>query len=172
MVTLQTWRERMSEDMRLRDFRPRTQEGYLLAVRQFMDRTAREPEAITDGDVRAYFLYLREDKKLAPSTINAAGGGGVRAIARDVVTKRFVEHAALAEAVNPVAVAAAVWQVAAIVTGEEVPGRHQRALGERGARHLGDSELSRRIPPSEAANECASFARDGRRGSRPTSLAA
>ena len=72
MVTLQTWRERMSEDMRLRDFRPRTQEGYLLAVRQFMDRTAREPEAITDGDVRAYFLYLREDKKLAPSTINIA----------------------------------------------------------------------------------------------------
>ena len=72
MVTLQTWRERMSEDMRLRDFRPKTQEAYLLAVRQFMDRTAREPEAITDDDVRAYFLYLREDKKLAPSTINIA----------------------------------------------------------------------------------------------------
>jgi site-specific recombinase XerD len=72
MVTLQTWRERMSEDMRLRDFRPRTQEAYSLAVRQFMDRTAREPEAITDDDVRAYFLYLREDKKLAPSTINIA----------------------------------------------------------------------------------------------------
>jgi site-specific recombinase XerD len=72
MVTLKTWRERMSEDMRLRDFRPRTQEGYLLAVRQFMDRVAREPQAITDEDVRTYFLYLREDKKLAPSTINIA----------------------------------------------------------------------------------------------------
>jgi site-specific recombinase XerD len=72
MVTLKTWRERMSEDMRLRDFRPRTQEGYLLAVRQFIDRVAREPETITDEDVRAYFLYLREDKKLAPSTINIA----------------------------------------------------------------------------------------------------
>jgi hypothetical protein len=62
-------RERMSEDMRLRDFRPRTQDAYSLAVRQFMDRTAREPEAITDDDIRAYFLYLREDKRLAPSTI-------------------------------------------------------------------------------------------------------
>ena len=72
MVTLKTWRERMSEDMRLRDFRPRTQEGYLLAVRQFIDRVAREPEVLTDEDVRAYFLYLREDKKLAPSTINIA----------------------------------------------------------------------------------------------------
>jgi len=28
MVTLHTWRERMSEDMRLRDFRPRTQGAY------------------------------------------------------------------------------------------------------------------------------------------------
>lgn len=72
MVTLDNWRLRMSEDMRLRDFRPRTQEGYLLAVRQFMDRVAREPEALTDEDVRTYFLYLREDKKLAPSSINIA----------------------------------------------------------------------------------------------------
>jgi site-specific recombinase XerD len=72
MVTLKNWRERMSEDMRLRDFRPRTQEGYALAVRQFLDRMQREPEALTDEDVRGYFLYLREDKKLAPSSINIA----------------------------------------------------------------------------------------------------
>lgn len=72
MITLDTWRARMSEDMRLRDFRPRTQQGYLLAVRQFIDRVAREPETFTDEDVRAYFLYLREDKKLAPSSINIA----------------------------------------------------------------------------------------------------
>ena len=38
MVTLKNWRERMSEDMRLRDFRPRTQEGCYpscSAVRRF-----------------------------------------------------------------------------------------------------------------------------------------
>lgn len=72
MVTLENWRERMSEDMRLRDFRPRTQEAYLLAVRQFIERVAREPETFTDEDVRAYFLYLREERKLAPSSINIA----------------------------------------------------------------------------------------------------
>src|SRR5512139_3865157 len=72
MVTLENWRDRMSEDMRLRDFRPRTQEGYALAVRQFLDRVAREPETLTDEDVRAYFIYLREQKKLAPSSINIA----------------------------------------------------------------------------------------------------
>jgi integrase/recombinase XerD len=32
----------------------------------------RAPEALTDEDVRGYFLYLREDKKLAPSSINLA----------------------------------------------------------------------------------------------------
>ena len=72
MVTLENWRERMSEDMRLRDFRPRTQEGYALAVRQFLDRMQRAPQTLTDEDVRGYFLYLREDKKLAPSSINLA----------------------------------------------------------------------------------------------------
>ena len=72
MVTLENWRARMSEDMRLRDFRPRTQESYLLATRQFIDRVGRSPETFTDEDVRAYFLYLREEKKLSPSTINVA----------------------------------------------------------------------------------------------------
>ncbi|MBK8999525.1 MAG: phage integrase N-terminal SAM-like domain-containing protein [Myxococcales bacterium] len=72
MVTLETWQARMSEDMRLRDFRPRTQEAYLVATRQFMDRTQKEPPEITDEDVRRYFLYLREDKRLSPSSINIA----------------------------------------------------------------------------------------------------
>jgi len=72
MVTLKTWRERMSEDMRLRDFRPKTQDAYLLAVRQFMEWVELNPDALTDEHVRAYFLYLREGKKLAPSTINIA----------------------------------------------------------------------------------------------------
>lgn len=72
MATSKTWQERLSEDMRLRDFRPRTQEAYALAVRQFMDRTGREQDDLTDEDVRAYFLYLRDEKKLAPSTINVA----------------------------------------------------------------------------------------------------
>jgi len=72
MVTLENWRTRMGEDMKLRDFRPRTQEGYTLAVRLFLDHVRREPETLTDEDVRAYFLYLREERKLAPSSINIA----------------------------------------------------------------------------------------------------
>ncbi len=75
MITLSNWRERMSEDMRPRDFRPKTQEAYSLVVRQFLDKLQREPETVTDEDVREYFLYLREEKKMAPSTINIAVHG-------------------------------------------------------------------------------------------------
>lgn len=71
-VSLTTWRGRMSEDMRLRDFRPRTQQGYLLATRQFLDWVQREPEALSAEDVRAYILHLREERKLAPATIHIA----------------------------------------------------------------------------------------------------
>lgn len=72
MITLKNWQERMSEDMRLRDFRARTREGYSAAVRQFLTWAQCEPSRITDDTVRAYFLYLREGKKLAPSSINIA----------------------------------------------------------------------------------------------------
>lgn len=75
MITLSNWREKMSEDMRLRDFRPRTQEAYSLVVRQFFDQLQQEPEEVTDEDVREYFLYLREEKKAAPSSINIAVHG-------------------------------------------------------------------------------------------------
>lgn len=75
MITLSNWREKMSEDMRLRDFRPKTQEAYSTAVRQFLDQVQQEPEELTDDDVREYFLFLREQKKRAPSTINIAVHG-------------------------------------------------------------------------------------------------
>lgn len=69
MVTKDTWQDRMSEDLRLRDYSPRTQEGYLAATRQFMDWLGRDPGTVAEDDVRKYFLYLREDKKLAPTSI-------------------------------------------------------------------------------------------------------
>ena len=72
MITLTNWRERMSEDMRLRDLRPRTIQGYLLAVRLFLERVSKTPETLTEEDIRAYVLHLRDDKQQAPSSINIA----------------------------------------------------------------------------------------------------
>jgi hypothetical protein len=59
MVDLLNWRERMTEDMTLRDFRPRTHEGYLLATRQFIDHFGREPDSLTEEDAPAPLLEAR-----------------------------------------------------------------------------------------------------------------
>ncbi len=75
MITLENWAERMSEDMRLHDFREKTQKSYALVVRQFLRHVEREPEEMTEDDLRGYFLYLREEKKAAPSSINVAVHG-------------------------------------------------------------------------------------------------
>lgn len=72
MITRENWRERMENDMRLRDLRPRTVEGYLLAIRLFVERVDKDPEVLTEEDVRSYILHLRDDKQQAPSTINIA----------------------------------------------------------------------------------------------------
>lgn len=72
MVTMENWRERMSEDMRLRDLRPRTVDSYLLAVRLFLERVGKSPERLTENHIRAYILHLRDDKRQAPSSINIA----------------------------------------------------------------------------------------------------
>ena len=72
MITSKNWRARMGDDMRLRDYRPRTQGAYELATRLFLDWAQTEPEALTEEHVRDYFLFLREHKKQAPSSINVA----------------------------------------------------------------------------------------------------
>lgn len=70
--TLDTWRTRMAEDMRLADFQPRTEEAYLLVTRMFFDWVNKEPVDVSDDDLRRYFAYLREERKLAPSSIHIA----------------------------------------------------------------------------------------------------
>jgi hypothetical protein len=70
MITLENWRERMSADLRLRDYRERTRSAYELATRLFLDWA--KTEQLGEEHVRAYFLFLREQKKQAPSSINVA----------------------------------------------------------------------------------------------------
>ena len=66
------WLVRMRQDMTLRDFRPRTREAYELAARLLARHFGRTPDQLTEDDLRAYFLHLREVRKVAPSTLNIA----------------------------------------------------------------------------------------------------
>jgi integrase/recombinase XerD len=61
-------RQRMIEDMQLRGLSPLTQRRYVSAVRQLAAYYRRPPDQISAEELRAYFLYLKNDKQLAHST--------------------------------------------------------------------------------------------------------
>ena len=60
--------QKMIEDMQLRGLAVRTQESYLLAVRQFARHYQKSPDRINEEELRGYFLYLKNDKHASRST--------------------------------------------------------------------------------------------------------
>jgi len=61
-------RQRMLEDMQLREFSSGTQENYVRAVRDLALYYGKSPELLEPEDIRAYFLYLKDEKQIARST--------------------------------------------------------------------------------------------------------
>ena len=65
-------RQKMIEDMQLRGFALRTQEAYLLAVRQLARYYNKSPDLVTEEELRGYFLYLKNVKHAARNTCTIA----------------------------------------------------------------------------------------------------
>ena len=64
-------RQRMIDDMRMRKLSPKTQSGYIRAVRQFAGFLHRSPATATVEDLRNYQLHL-VDHGISPVSLNAA----------------------------------------------------------------------------------------------------
>jgi site-specific recombinase XerD len=62
----------MIDDMRLRGFAKGTREAYLRAVRQLAEHYGRSPDQISERELRAYFLYLKDVRKLSRNSITIA----------------------------------------------------------------------------------------------------
>ncbi|MDD1749134.1 MAG: site-specific integrase [Methanothrix sp.] len=62
----------MLEDMQLRGLSARTQEAYSRAVSQLAQHYHRRPDQLGDEELRQYFLYLTNEKKLARPTVTIA----------------------------------------------------------------------------------------------------
>lgn len=62
-------RERMIEDMRVRNLAPLTQTTYVEHVLRFARYFNKSPEALGPEDIRAYQVYLTQERELAPSSI-------------------------------------------------------------------------------------------------------
>ena len=67
-----TLRQRMIEDMQVRNLSPHTQSSYVQQVSLFARYLDKSPELLGPEDIRAYQLYLTNEKKLAPGSIMIA----------------------------------------------------------------------------------------------------
>ena len=65
-------RQRMIEDMKLRSLSTSTQRIYVLAVCDLATYYNRSPSQVSDEELRRYFLYLAEEKKLSRSSCTIA----------------------------------------------------------------------------------------------------
>jgi len=87
-------RQRMLEDMQLRGLSARTQECYVAAVRQFAEHFHTSPDRLTEEQLRQYFLYLANEKKVARATATIALCGirffFEQTLRREWTTLRFV----------------------------------------------------------------------------------
>jgi integrase/recombinase XerD len=62
-------RQRMLEDMQVRNLSPHTQCSYVQQVSRFARHFATSPERLGPDEIRAYQIYLTNDKKLAVGSI-------------------------------------------------------------------------------------------------------
>ncbi len=65
-------RQRMIEDMRLRNLSPHTVDAYVYAVAQFAKHYRRSPEELDAAQARAYLLHLVQDRHASWSRYNQA----------------------------------------------------------------------------------------------------
>ncbi len=65
-------RQRMIEDIQVRNLSPHTQASYLQQVSLFARHFHTPPERLGPEEIRAYQVYLTNEKKLAPSSILTA----------------------------------------------------------------------------------------------------
>jgi integrase/recombinase XerD len=65
-------RQRMTEDMQVRNLSPHTQASYLQQVSLFARYFCTSPELLTPEHIRTYQLYLTNEKKLATNSIHTA----------------------------------------------------------------------------------------------------
>jgi integrase/recombinase XerD len=68
-------RQKLMEDLQLHGLSGRTKEIYVQAVQQLAEHYRKSPDQITEVELRAYFLYLLNEKQVAPSTLTVALSG-------------------------------------------------------------------------------------------------
>ena len=63
-------RQRMLQDMRIRNFTPATQKAYITCVAHFARHFGKSPDRLGPEQIRQYQVYLVEHKGISPSYLN------------------------------------------------------------------------------------------------------
>ena len=63
-------RQRMLDDMKIRNFAPATQKQYIHSVKAFAKHFWKSPDKLTVDDIRTYQIYLIDEKDISPSSLN------------------------------------------------------------------------------------------------------
>jgi len=66
--------DKMREDLELRGMRANTVSSYLRCASQFARHFNRSPEQMGASEIRQFFLYLKDTRKISPATFNVYGG--------------------------------------------------------------------------------------------------
>ena len=82
-------RQRMLEDMQVRQLSPCTQQTYVETVARFARHFGRSPARLGPEEIRAYQVYLTNERQLAPSSLVVAVSA-LRFLYRVTLRKRWV----------------------------------------------------------------------------------
>jgi integrase len=81
-------RARMIEDLKLAGYAERTQKAYVAVVRQLAAHYRRSPDRLDEKELRRYFIYLRDERKLASGSLTVAHCG-IRFFYEKTLQKRW-----------------------------------------------------------------------------------
>jgi integrase/recombinase XerD len=68
-------RERMIEEMKLRNFSPATQESYVYAVSRLAKYHNKSPDQLSKEDIRVFLVHLTMERKLSPNSLTGYCSG-------------------------------------------------------------------------------------------------
>ena len=66
-------RDRMIEEMKLRNFSTATQESYVYAVSRLARYHNKSPDPLSKEDIRAFLVHLTIERKLSPNSLTGLG---------------------------------------------------------------------------------------------------
>jgi site-specific recombinase XerD len=63
-------RKKMTEDLQLAGYSQHTLKSYIIAVRVLAKHCNRSPDLITEDEIRQFFLYLINERKVSSDSVN------------------------------------------------------------------------------------------------------